>query len=137
MNAKDYLTEYKRIEARVRVLQTEVEKLRTDAEGMNINLDGMPKASSKPDKIARLAIQLAAYETDLADELSHLWSKRMEIVSELGKLKEPKHFTILHARYIEGKTWERIAVDMDITWRYCYMLHGRALTEFEKVLKES
>lgn len=137
MNAKDYLTEYKRIEARVRVLQTEVEKLRTDAEGMNINLDGMPKASGKPDKIARLAIQLAAYETDLADELSHLWSKRMEIVGELGKLKEPKHFTILHARYIEGKTWERIAVDMDITWRYCYMLHGRALTEFEKVLKES
>lgn len=135
MNAKDYLTEYKRIEARVRVLQTEVEKLRTDAEGMNINLDGMPKASGKPDKIARLAIQLAAYETDLADELSHLWSKRMEIVGELGKLKEPKHFTILHARYIEGKTWERIAVDMDITWRYCYMLHGRALTEFEKVLK--
>ena len=48
MNAKDYLTEYKRIEARVRVLQTEVEKLRTDAEGMNINLDGMPKASGKP-----------------------------------------------------------------------------------------
>lgn len=137
MNAKDYLTEYKRIEARVRVLQTEVEKLRTDAEGMNINLDGMPKASGKPDKIARLAIQLAAYETDLADELSHLWSKRMEIVGKLGKLKEPKHFTILHARYIEGKTWERIAVDMDITWRYCYMLHGRALTEFEKVLKES
>lgn len=137
MNAKDYLTEYKRIEARVRVLQTEVEKLRTDAEGMNINLDGMPKASGKPDKIARLAIQLAAYETDLADELSHLWSKRMEIVGELGKLKEPKHFTILHARYIEGKTWERIAVDMNITWRYCYMLHGRALTEFEKVLKES
>ena len=137
MNAKDYLTEYKRIEARVRVLQTEVEKLRTDAEGMNINLDGMPKASGKPDKIARLAIQLAAYETDLADELSHLWSKRMEIVGELGKLKEPKHFTILHARYIEGKTWERIAVDMDITWRYCYMLHGRALTEFEKVLRES
>lgn len=135
MNAKDYLTEYKRIEARVRVLQTEVEKLRTDAEGMNINLDGMPKASGKPDKIARLAIQLAAYETDLADELSHLWSKRMEIVGELGKLKEPKHFTILHSRYIEGKTWERIAVDMDITWRYCYMLHGRALTEFEKVLK--
>lgn len=135
MNAKDYLTEYKRIEARVRVLQTEVEKLRTDAEGMNINLDGMPKASGKPDKIARLAIQLAAYETDLADELSHLWSKRMEIVGELGKLKEPKHFTILHARYIEGKTWERIAVDMDITWRHCYRLHGSALVEFEKVLR--
>lgn len=133
MNAKDYLLEYKRIDARVRILQAEVEKLRTDAEGMSINLDGMPRSSGKSDKIARLAIQLASYETQLADELSHLWSKRMEIVGELSKLKNPKHFMILHARYIEGKTWEHIAVDMDITWRYCYMLHGRALAEFEKV----
>lgn len=134
MNAKDYLLEYKRIDARVRILQAEVEKLRTDAEGMSINLDGMPRSSGKSDKIARLAIQLASYETQLADELSHLWSKRMEIVGELSKLKNPKHFTLLHAKYIENKTWERIAVDMDITWRHCYRLHGSALAEFEKVL---
>lgn len=137
MNAKDYLLEYKRIDARVRILQAEVEKLRTDAEGMSINLDGMPRSSGKSDKIARLAIQLASYETQLADELSHLWSKRMEIVGELSKLNDPKHFTILHSKYIEGKTWERIAVDMDITWRYCYILHGRALTELEKILRNS
>lgn len=115
MNAKEYLLEYKLINARVKVLQAEIEKLRTDAEGMSINLDGMPKSSGKPDKIARLAIQLASYETQLADELSHLWSKRMEIVGELSKLTNPKHFTLLHAKYIEGKTWEHIAVDMDIT----------------------
>lgn len=134
MNAKDYLLEYKRIDARVRVLQAEVEKLRTDAEGMNINLDGMPKASGNTDKVARLAVLLAAYETELTDELSNLWKKRMEIVTELGKLKEPKHFTILHERYIEGKTWEHIAVDMDITWRHCHRLHGHALVEFEKII---
>jgi hypothetical protein len=113
MNAKDYLLEYKRIDARVRILQAEVEKLRADAEGMSINLDGMPRSSGKSDKIARLAIQLASYETQLADELSHLWSKRMEIVEELSKLKNPKHFTILHSKYIEGKTWEEIDQD---TW---------------------
>lgn len=137
MNAKDYLLEYKRIDARVRILQAEVEKLRTDAEGMSINLDGMPRSSGKSDKIARLAIQLASYETQLADELSHLWSKRMEIVAKLSELNDPKHFTILHSKYIEGKTWERIAVDMDITWRYCYILHGRALAELEKNLRNS
>ena len=136
MNAKDYLLEYKRIDARVRILQAEVEKLRTDAEGMSINLDGMPRSSGKSDKIARLAIQLASYETQLADELSHLWSKRMEIVAKLSELNDPKHFTILHSRYIEGKTWEHIAVDMDITWRHCYRLHGSALAEFEKILNK-
>lgn len=43
------------------------------------------------------------------------------------------------AKEILTHNWTRVdnpnyAVDMDITWRYCYMLHGRALAEFEKVL---
>ena len=135
MESKEYLESYRRIAERLKVLTVEIERLRTEAESVSINLDGMPHGQGKGDRLERLAIQLADMESKLQEEMSECWSKRMEIVSELGKLKEPKHFTILHARYIEGKTWERIAVDMDITWRYCYMLHGRALTEFEKVLK--
>lgn len=137
MNAKDYLLEYKRIMVRVQILQTEIERLRTEAEGATISLDGMPKGSGAYDKTARLAIQLAAYESDLSDELSHLWSKRMDIINNLGKLQDGKLQKLLHARYIECKSWEHIAVEMDITWRYCYMLHGEALVAFEKILKQN
>lgn len=133
MTAKDYLLRYKRFDARIKILQGEIAQLRTQAEGMSISLDGLPKGQGAHDKTARLAVLLAECETALTEELSKAWKVRMEIVATLGKLT-PKHQTLLYKKYIEQKTWERIAVDMDITWRYCYMLHGSALAELERVI---
>lgn len=135
MNAKEYLLQYKSIDARVRILQSEIEALRTEAEGMSINLDGMPKSQGTNDKTARIAILLAECETALTEELSKAWKMRIEMVEMLGKLQS-KHQQLLYARYIRLQTWEHIAVDMDITWRHCYRLHGSALVELEKVLKQ-
>lgn len=136
MTAKEYLQQYKHASARVKIIQAEIESLRATAESVSINLDGMPKGQGEKDKTARLAIQLAECETVLQEELSNLWRIRMEIVETLGELKNAKHQQLLHAKYIIGETWEHIAVDMDITWRYCYILHGAALTELEKILEK-
>lgn len=134
MHAKEYLEQYQLIEARVRILQAEVERIRTDAEGMQINLDGMPKGSGRGSKFENLAIQLAECETKLQGELSTLWRHRMGIVESLNRLDDHKHQTLLYARYIEGKTWETIAYEMGITWRHCYRLHGHALQKLEIII---
>lgn len=136
MIAKEYLLQYKCIDDRVKMLQAEVERLRADAESISINLDGMPRASSMNDKTARIAVLLAECETALTDELSKLWTMRIRIIGMLGELKETKYQRILHLRYIEGKTWETIAYEMGISWRYCYMLHGYALAELDRMLKK-
>lgn len=136
MIAKEYLMQYQSIEERVRILQAEVERVRAEAESISVNLDGMPRGSMKNDKTARLAIRLAECETALVEELSKKWAKRMEIISRLGELRKPKYETILYSKYIEGKKWETIAYEMGISWRYCYMLHGYALSEFDAILKK-
>lgn len=136
MNAKEYLEQYQLIESRVRILQNEVERIRTDAEGLHINLDGLPKGSGKNDKMERLAILLGERETALATELSNLWSLRIGIVNSLNELGDHKHQTLLYARYIEGKTWETIAYEMNITWRHCYRIHGHALQNLDKILNK-
>lgn len=136
MESKEYLESYKRIAERLKVLMTEIERLRTEAESVSINLDGMPHGKGKDDKTARLAIQLAEMESRLQEEMSDMWSKRMEIIESLGRLQKHKHQTLLHKRYIECKSWEVIAYEMGISWRYCYMLHGSALNEFEEVMKD-
>lgn len=135
MEAKEYLNQYKAIRTRLDILTSEIERLRSEAESVSINLDGMPRGSGSGDKTARLAVMLAECETELMHEMSALWSVRMEIVNTLGQLTS-KHQRLLYARYIEGKTWECIAYEMGITWRYCYMLHGSALAELDSVLNE-
>ena len=76
MNAKEYLLEIKKIRKRVNLLQTEIERLRTDAESVSINLDGMPKGSGKG-TWENLAVQLAECESVLMKELSVLWSSKI------------------------------------------------------------
>ena len=135
MEAKEYLESYRLIQTRINVLMSEIERLRAEAESVSINLDGMPKGQSSMDKISRLVAEIADYESTLTDELSGLYIRRMRIITQLGKLKSHKHQLLLQKRYIECKSWETIAYEMDISWRHCYRLHGSALIEFGKVME--
>ena len=137
MNAKEYLEQYQRIEAKARMYQQEIERIRTQAEGLSINLDGLPKGSNaRNDKMERLAVQLAEYETKFQKELSRMWSYSMDIINALDQLQDYKHQTILYRRYIKVETWECIAYEMGISWRHCYRLHGRALQKLEEILNK-
>ena len=134
MTAKEYLEQYRTMQTRLNVLMAEIERLRTEAEGASIRLDGLPTGTGEPDKTARLAAQLADHKTVLRAEMSALWIRRMRIINELGQLKNHKHQKILQLRYIDCKSWECIAYEMGITWRHCYRLHGSALAEFDTVM---
>ena len=137
MEARNYLESYKQIQTRLNVLQAEINRLRTEAESVSINLDGMPKGTANDDKLSRIVADMADLESTLLTEMSGLYMKRMRIITMLGTLKNHSHQTILHKRYIECKTWETIAYEMDITWRHCYRLHGSALAEFEEILQQN
>ena len=137
MDAKGYLDSYRLIQTRINVLMAEAERLRAEAESVSINLDGMPRGTATDDKLSRLVAEMADLESTLTDELSGLYIRRMKIITMLGLMKNHKHQLLLQKRYIDCKSWEHIAVEMDISWRYCYMLHGSALAEFEKILEKN
>ena len=134
MEAKEYLESYRLIQTRINVLRAEIDRLRAEAESVSIKLDGMPKGQGGNDKMSRLIAEMADLESTLTSEMSGLYMRRQKIIVQLGKLKSHKHQVLLQKRYIECKTWETIAYEMDITWRHCYRLHGSALAEFEEVL---
>lgn len=135
MDAKEYLESYKLIQTRINVLRAEIERLRAEAESVGINLDGMPKGQGSNDKLAQLAVQIADCESVLLEELSGLFTRKIRIISQLGKLKEHKHQLLLQKRYLECKSWETVAYEMDITSRYCFMLHESALAEFANIIQ--
>ena len=136
MEAKEYLDSYRLIQTRINVLMSNIERLRAEAESVSISLDGLPRGTATSDKMSRIVAEMADFESTLMDEMSGLFIRRMKIITQLGMLKSHKHQLLLQKRYIECKSWEHIAVEMDITWRHCYRLHGSALAEFDKVLND-
>lgn len=136
MTAKEYLQTIKDRRDRIRILNEEIEQLRTDAESVSINLDGMPRNNGQS-SFEKLAIELAETESKLTQEMSDLWSEVMKAHSLIGQMSSPQRQQILTKRYLKGQRWEEIAYEMNFSWNHCFRVHGMALAELDKILKNN
>lgn len=135
MTAREYLQTIKDKRERIRVLMEEIEQLRTDAESVSINLDGMPRNNGQS-SFEKLAIQLAETESKLTQEMSGLWSEVMRAHSLIGQMSSSQRQQILTKRYLKGQRWEEIAYEMHFSWQHCFRVHGLALSELDKILEK-
>ena len=60
----------------------------------------------------------------------------MEITNAVSRLEKPLYRAIFTARYINFKTWEEIAEELELDLRWVYRLNQRALGEMEKIIEE-
>lgn len=134
MTAREYLQTIKDKRDRIRILMEEIEQLRTDAESVSINLDGMPRNNGQS-SFEKLAIQLAETESKLTQEMSGLWSEVMRAHSLIGQMSSSQRQQILTKRYLKGQRWEEIAYEMHFSWQHCFRVHGMALAELDKILE--
>ena len=108
--------------------QLEEEKLRLSASLVGaVNITDMPHGSRKvEDRMAEVAVKMSDIAQMIADKLNQLYDLRQQIEQAIEEL-EPRERVLMRERYIEGKKWEQIAVDMG----YCYMqicrIHGEIL----------
>ena len=54
------------------------------------------------------------------------------IVEQIESMEDENTYNILFSRYIEKKSFELIAIEMDYSWRQIIRLHGKALRQFEE-----
>lgn len=136
MTAREYLQTIRDGRERIKVLLEEIEQLRTDAESVSINLDGMPRNNGQS-SFEKLAIQLAEAETQLTDEMSGLWSETMKAHRLIGQVSNSQRQQILTKRYLKNQRWEEIAYEMHFSWQHCFRVHGLALAELDKILQNN
>ena len=154
MYAKEYLLQIRSLDARLKIIDNTIKKLRTEIESLDISVksswpDGQPhgtiltdptgsKATQLADKVdirrEELRKRLLDYEYEQIRVRSALWSKQIEIIDTLSKVKDPTLYKILSYRYVDGQSFEWIAVEINYTWRHTINLHGRALEELQRIL---
>lgn len=84
------------------------------------------------DKIGTTYCKIEEMEEKLDKLIDEFVDKKNLIISQIDKIENETYYEILFARYIEKKTFEKIADEMTYSWRQVIRLHGRALQEFEK-----
>ena len=117
----------KEISALLRLVQTTRESLESITQ--NYNSDGA-QVTKDPHKFDRL-IELEALVDSKVDEQIEL---KAEILRTIMQLDDRRQRLVLMEYYIEMKTWEQVAVDLNYAFRHVIRLHGMALKSIQQIL---
>lgn len=96
-----------------------------------VKYDAMPRGGSGPsDPVAALAGKHLALREEYTKTVEKLTAQMAEIEQAIEPL-EPTQRTLIRLHYIQGLTWEQVAVEMGYTWRHVHRLHGKALERLQ------
>lgn len=73
-------------------------------------------------------------EMKIDRHIDELVAVKTEILHGIAQLSDGRYREILRLRYLSGKTFEQIAVEMNYSWRHVCTLHGRALLKMEEII---
>lgn len=135
MTAKEYLQQIYHLDRRIKRLQAKREEIRADLYSVKSTTDynaDKVQTSASGDAMLRLIAKADSIDRDIVRKIDRLVSLRDSISKEIEQLPNEKHKEVLFKRYVICERWEQIAVDMNVTLRYVYMVHGEALQVFAK-----
>lgn len=131
MTAKQYLNRVRRIDKEITALLRLVQKTRESLETITQNYDSDGAQSTKnPHKYDRL-VELESLVDQKIDEQIQM---KADILCTIMQLDDRRQRLVLMEYYIEMKTWEQVAVDLNYSYMHVTRIHGYALKEVQKIL---
>lgn len=133
MKTKDYLSQVSRLNKMINNKLSEISQLRELSVSISaIGNDEKVQTSPNFDKIGTAIAKIDELESNLDKMIDEYLVKRERIIAQIDTMEEESVYQILFSRYIEKKTFEKIATEMEYSWRQIVRLHGKALQQFEK-----
>ena len=154
MSAKEFLPQYMSSLRTIRQKDAELEQLRIQAEGVlgiktakvrRIEKNGnvvlrdeiveRVSSSYSGDRMADLIAEIVDLQVEVMNERTNAIQALKRVRNVINMVDNYARRDLLHRRYIEGQTWERIAVEMDKSYQYVAgSLHHKALKDVEKII---
>lgn len=132
-NPKEYLRQLHRLELCIEQRQEELNRLR-ELIGCNaIDYGERVQTSPSADSIPNEVIRRAELEADISRKIERFLRLRHKIINEIQSLDNAVYVSILYKRYVEYKSLEEIAVEMNYSYIWIRKNHGKALLEFKRV----
>lgn len=133
MTTKDYLNQISRINRMINNKLVELSQLKELACSISaVSSEDRVMATPNFDKIGTKQAKIDEMERNIDALVDEYIIKRDQIVSQIDSMEDENVYNVLFSRYIEKKTFEVIATEMNYSWRQTVRLHGIALKKFEQ-----
>lgn len=124
-----FLRRYIRLEEQIRRKENELQRWRIRASNISPTYSDMPRGGVKSDRIQSTVEEIISLEQEIGIVIKELVGVRKEIESVIQKVEDDTLKLLLEYRYIDGMTWEQIAVLMSYSYMHVCRLHGKALNK--------
>ena len=130
MTAKEWLGRARKLRLRLSALEDSKQRYYARAVSSTARLCERVSGGEPGDKLAAYAeVSLAADR-----QIEKLEQTRAEILQVIGQVEDNTLATLLTEYYVNDKTWEEVAVQMQYSWRWTMKLHSKALRAVDAIL---
>ena len=137
MNAKEYLSQARYLDARINSKIKQVERLNFLATSATSVLSGMPHNPNKAtSKMADIVGKIVDLQAEINHDIDTLVDLKRDIGGLIKSLPNVEHQTLLEKRYLCFQSWEQIAVDLSFSMQHTFRMHDSALKEIDVMLKD-
>lgn len=134
MTAKEYLQQYRDAVRRAKVAQDHLAELRTIAERITPNYGASGGTHQTGDRLGAAVARIVDAEAKVDAEIELMTATAREVRTTIEAVPEP-YQTLLYERYINGKTFETISVQMNFSYYHIvHRLHPKALKAVKMLL---
>ena len=132
MSNKDkikYLKRYITLDREIDRKLKEVGRLRSKLTRITQVLTAEPRGGGTIyGKTEEILAKIVDLENEIDADIDRLVAIRDGIKTIIEAVEDDRERLLLQYRYLDGKTFEKIAVEMNYSWRQIHRLHSKALT---------
>ncbi|MBO5953215.1 MAG: hypothetical protein J6Q53_03730 [Oscillospiraceae bacterium] len=128
MTAKEYLNQAYRLDQQISSKQEQIDALNDLATRCTASMTGMPHSPNQGNSSMADAIcKIVDLQTAIANDMGALVDLKADIIRTISQVSNVEYRLILEKRYVTGKTWPEIAIDLGYKMRRMFDLHEEAL----------
>lgn len=126
MTAREFLSQAYWLDKRIDRKTEEIARMRAKLEKSNAKLSDMPRGGPGGDW-TDADIKVMEEERRVHEEIIRLCRIKREIAEAIEAVEDARYRTLLELRYRNFMSFEKIAVEMNYSWRHTLRIHDEAL----------
>lgn len=122
-----YLMRYLDSKRRAKAILDEIRNLEDLATKVTVTFNDMPGGGGADDQLGAIVSHIIDLKADMVTQAKTMKAEQQIVQAVIDAVDDPDQRHLLRLRYINGYKWERVAVEMNYSFRHTLRIHGAAL----------
>ena len=136
IDVKAYLRTIRLYDTRINMKIDELEALKASLLRITPTLkDDVVSSGGSQDKLGDAVAKMVDLRDEINADIDSFVGAKRAVGATIDKVSDPDQLQVLHKRYVLYESFEQIAIEMHMTYRNVYYIHGKAPHAVSEILK--